>query len=402
MLTGLRTLAAVALVLAASGGLVRMSVALLDPFAPYPGHTADYGVARSRAIRAALPEIVARREKTVIVLGSSGVARAFVPPVFDAAFDGGGRYVSFNFAQLLQQPETALAMAKVIRATYAERDKRLAFTVFGISVPELTRGALRAARQKMPDQAFAFASMDALKYQARGDPFGAASDGLQLLLFGNVRPARVGLWLDDWMAERRAPCESGLKQPPEGEAAQAALDLFCHQLREQFPRGVPPWNPHTRGAIDFGLPETHAALNRMIELQPSTAPNPTGTAVPVTAVPATAVQRAPDNIDQDAVRMLIAAVQDLRAVSDRVIVLRDVMNPALLSPVPRVQLAQWRGIAERIAAEGGATLLDLNDGTFGPLDFGDRTHLHPLAAERFSALLAARLEPIVQDHRASR
>jgi hypothetical protein len=288
-------------------------------------------------------------------------------------------------------------MAKVIRATYAERDKRLAFTIFGISIPELTRDALRAARRKVPDQAFAFAGVDALKEEARTDPFGALDDGFQWLLFGNVRPARVGLWLEDWLANRPAPCESGLKQPPEGEAAQAALELFCQQLDRQFPRGVPPWNPKTRGAIDFGLPETRTALERLIELQPPTL------SAPSAAAPApTTVQRVPDNIDADAVRMLIAAVRELRAASDRVIVLRDILNPALLTPVPPVQLAQWRSMAERIASEGGAALLDLNDGTFGPADFRDRTHLHPLAAERFSALLAARLEPIVQDHRASR
>jgi hypothetical protein len=47
-------------------------------------------------------------------------------------------------------------------------------------------------------------------------------------------------------------------------------------------------------------------------------------------------------------------------------------------------------------------LLDFNDGTFVPSDFGDKTHLHPLAAERFSALLAARVQSMVQEDRASR
>lgn len=400
--TAFRTLSAAAFVVIASGVLVRAIGAAFDPFQPYPGHTADYGVARSRAIRAALPDIASRREKTIIVLGSSGVARAFVPSVFDSAFDGGdGRHVSFNLAQLLLQPETALAMAKVIRETYEERDKRLFVTIFGISVPELTRGALRAARRKMPDQAFAFANADVLKERASADPLGALSDALELLVFGNVHPARVGLWLEDWMANRRPPCESGMKQPPDGPAAQAVFNVFCQELRAQFPRGVPPWNPNTRGGMDFGLPATRTTLERLVDLQTTSAP-PAAPPPPAAAPAWSAAQRAPDDTDADGVRMLIAAVQELKAVSDKIFVLRDVMNPALLTPVPPAQLARWREVAERIAREGGAPLLDFNDGTFVPSDFGDRTHLHPLAAERFSLRLAGRVQSMAQDHRASR
>jgi hypothetical protein len=117
--TALRTVSAAALVVFAGGALVRAIGAAFDPFQAYPGHTSDYGVARTRALRAALPGIADHPEKTVIVLGSSGLARAFVPAAFDAALDGGGeRYVSFDMAQLLLQPETALAMARVIRSTY--------------------------------------------------------------------------------------------------------------------------------------------------------------------------------------------------------------------------------------------------------------------------------------------
>jgi hypothetical protein len=389
---------ATALVVAASGVLVRTIGAALDPFQQYPGHTADYGVERTRAIRAALPGIVDRPEKTVIVLGSSGLARAFVPSVFDAALDRGtAHHASFYVAQLLLQPETALAMAEVIRDGYAARDKRLWITIFGISVPELTRDALRAARHRMPDQAFAFESAAGLKARAGTNPLGAFGDGFQLLVYGNVRPSRIGLWIEDWMAARPAPCESGLKQPQTGEAAQAALDVFCNELHKQFPRGVPPWNPNTRGGIDFGLPLTRDSLERLIEVQPSSASSPG-----VTLAAQSTSQRAPDNIDADAVRMLIAAVRELGTVSDRVFVLRDVMNPDLLTPIPPAQLVQWREVAERIAREGGARLLDFNDGTFVPCDFGDRTHLHPIAAERFSSLLAARIQSTLEEHRASR
>ena len=99
---------------------------------------------------------------------------------------------------------------------------------------------------------------------------------------------------------------------------------------------------------------------------------------------------------------MIAAVRELAAVSDHVFVLNDIMNPASLTAVPSELLAHWREIAERIAHDGGAPLLDFNDGSFVPSDFGDRTHLHALAAQRFSALLAARLQPMVGEHRASR
>ena len=149
--TALRTVAAAALVVLTGGALVRTIAASFDPFQPYPGHTADYGITRSRAIRSALPQIVASPQEGVIFLGSSGLGRAFVPGVFDDALDHGhGRYASFNLAQLLFQPETALAMAKVIRQSYEASHKRIGITIFGVSVPELTRGAVQAARRGMP------------------------------------------------------------------------------------------------------------------------------------------------------------------------------------------------------------------------------------------------------------
>jgi hypothetical protein len=108
----------------------------------------------------------------------------------------------------------------------------------------------------------------------------------------------------------------------------------------------------------------------------------------------------PDPIDEEAVRTVIAAIRELRAVSDHSFVLRDILNPEIQQS--HAQLAEWRAVAERIAHESEARLLDFNDGTFAPADFGDRTHLHPLAAERFSKLLAARVQATVQDDRASR
>ncbi len=369
--------------------------AAFDPFQAYPGHTSDYGVARTRAMRAALPDIADRPENAVIVIGSSGLARAFVPAAFYASLDvGRERYVSFNMAQLLLQPGTALAMARVIRRTYEARRKRLGITIFGISVPELERAALRAARDKMPDQAFAFTNAAGLADRARTRPLEAMTDALTFLVFGDVRPERVELWLDDWARARPSPCESGLKQPPDGKEAKAELDAFCAELRRQFPRGVPPWNPATRGGFDFGLPATRPALERLVALQSDaiSAPLPP----PAGRIP----ER--DDIDEDAVVTMIAAVRELTAVSEHTFVLRDIMNPLLLSPLPPARLAQWRDVAERIAREGGAPLIDPNDGAFGPADFGDRTHLHPLAAERFSSLLADRLKPLLEGSRAPR
>ena len=379
----------------ASGASVRAVGAAFDPFQAYPGHRSDYGVARVRAMREALPDIVDRPEKTVVVLGSSGLARAFVPAAFDAALQGAGeRYVSFNLAQLLLQPETALSMARVIRQAYEARHKRLGITVFGISIPDLNRAALRAARRKMPDQAFAFTSAAELSIRAREHPLEAMTDALTLLFFGDVRPERVGLWVEDWAQAKPGPCESGLRQPPVGQEAQAELDAFCVELRRQFPRGVPPWNRAMRGGFDFGLPATRPMLERMVALQAEsiTAPLPP----PVAPIPEH------DDIDEDAIRTLIAAVREIAAVSEHTVVLRDIMNPVLLAPLPPARFAQWRGLAERIAEEGGAPLIDLNDGSFTPIDFGDRTHLHPLAAERFSSLLAGRIEPLLEGRRASR
>jgi hypothetical protein len=393
--TALRTVSAAALVVLGGGAAVRAIGAAFDPFQAYPGHTSDYGVARTRAMRAALPDAADRPEKTAIVLGSSGLARAFVPAAFDAALDGGGeRYVSFNMAQLLLQPGTALAMARVIRGTYEARHKRLGLAIFGISVPELTRASTRAARDKMPDQAFAFTNVAGLGERARTRPLEALTDGLTFLVFGDVRPERVGLWIEDWVRGRPSPCESGVKQPPEGEEAQHHLSAFCAELTRQFPIDVPPWNPGTRGAFDFGLPATRPMLERLVALQAETisAPLPP----PRGPVP----ER--DDIDEGAVVTMILAVRELAAVSDRPVVLRDLMNPLLLAPLPPARLAQWRGVAERIAREGGAPLIDPNDGAFGPADFGDRTHLHPLAAERFSSLLAERLAPLLEGRLAPR
>lgn len=386
---------AAALVVLAGGALVRVVAAAFDPFQAYPGHTSDYGVARTRALRAALPAIADRPEKTVIALGSSGLARAFVPTAFDAALDDAGEhYLSFNMAQLLLQPETSLAMARVIRSTYEARHKRLGITIFGIAVPDLARPAVRAARSKMPDQAFAFTSTAGLLDRARTRPLDATTDALTYLVFGDVRPERVTLWIEDWAKARPSPCESGLKQPPDGKEAQAELDAFCAELRRQFPRGVPPYNPATRGGLDFGLPATRPMLDRLATLQADaiSAPLPP----PAGPIP----ER--DDIDEDAVVTLIAAVRELAAVSDHLIVLRELMNPVLLAPLPPARLSQWRSVAERIARESGVPLVDPNDGTFGPADFGDRTHLHPLAAERFSARLAGRLLPLLEGSDASR
>jgi hypothetical protein len=395
----LRTVAAAALVVLAGAVPVRLIGAALDPFQPYPGHTADYGVVRPRAIRAALPAIVDRPEEVAVVLGSSGVARAFVPQTFDDALARGGkRYASFNLAQVLFQPDTALAMAKDIRETYEERNKRIGITIFGVSVPDLARDSLRAAQRTMPDQSFTFASADVLEDRARTDPFGALGDGVELLLFGNTRPERVGLWLEDWTLGRPPGCNSGLKQPPEGAEANAALVSYCAELAKQFPRGVPPWNSKTRGGLDFGLPATRPMLERLVALQASAA---SSRSLP-TAPPPDPSRKIPDDMDEAAIRTLIAAVRELKAVSAATFVLRDILNPAVVASFPPAQVARWRAVAERIAREADAPLLDFNDGSVVASDFGDRTHLNPLAAERFSSLLAARVRPMVQENHASR
>jgi hypothetical protein len=395
--TALRTVAAAALVVLAGSLPVRWIESALNPFEPYPGHTAPHGIARSRAIRSLFPEIAGRDEKTVIVLGSSGVARAFVPSVFDAALAGGGkRYVSYNLAQMLLQPETSLAMAKVVRHAYAERHKRLAMAIFGISVPELNHDSVRAAQRNMPDQPFTFANWETLAEQMHTDPLGALSDGLFLLFFGNIRLERVRLWLDDWISARPVGCDSGLKQPPDGDDELAVLTDYCAELHRQFPVGLPPWNPTSRGALDFGLPATRPMLERLVEMQARDLPPQ-----PQDAPARAGVVR---DIDEESIRTLIAAVRELKSVSDVTFVLRDISNPALLAPVPAEQRAYWREVAERIAREGDAVLLDLNDGALAAADFLDRarTHVNPLAAERVSAVLAARVGPIVQEHRASR
>jgi hypothetical protein len=394
--TALRTVLTVALVLMTSGVVVRSIASLFDPFQPYPGHVADYRIARSRAIRAALPDIADEPRKAVLVLGSSGLARAFVPSVFDDALEGPRkRYGSFNLAQLLLQPETALAMAKLIRQAYEARNKHVGITIFGISVPEMTRGAVLTARRVMPDQDYTFATEELLAQRAHDDPVAAVDDGLELLLFGNVRPPQVGRWVEDWAAGAPPPCESGMKQPPDSRDGYAALVDYCRELRAQFPRGIPAWDMATRGGFDFGLPVTRPMLERLIESQ--AAPPPAAT-----LDGGRVANTVPGDIDEDSVRTMIAAARELKAVSDHLFVLRDVMNPDIATAQSPERRAQWRDIAARIAREVDAPLLEFNDGTFPASDFGDRTHLHPLAAERFSSLLAARVQSVALDDRASR
>jgi hypothetical protein len=132
-------------------------------------------------------------------------------------------------------------------------------------------------------------------------------------------------------------------------------------------------------------------LERLVAATAATSPAPPAT--PATPAPKSA-PASPD-LDDEAVRTMIAAVRELAAVTDHTFVLRDLLNPATLAPLPPATLEAWHGVAERIAREGHAPLLDFNDGTFAPSDFGDRTHLNPLAAERFSSLLAARVREAV-------
>jgi hypothetical protein len=391
--TALRVVLAATLVVVIGALPVRLVAHAFDPFAPYPGHTADYGIERSRAIRVALPAIAEQKEDVAIVLGSSGIGRAFVPAAFDGALASSGkRVVSYNLAQFMLQPETALATARFARSTFEERHKRIGIAIVGVSVPELARDSVRAAARAMPDQAFTFATADSLLERAHTDPAAAFDDALDLALFGNVRPARLKRWTDDWWAAHPVGCNSGMKQPGDTPEQYAELVIYCKELNRQFPKGVPPWNTATRGALDFGLPETRPMLEKVIALQnasaPATLPAPDPKA------------KAREDVDEAAILTTIAAVRELAPVSDRIFVLREVLNPAVLATFPAAQSAYWRNVAARIAREGGATLLDLNDGTLTPAEFGDRTHLNPIAAERFSRELASRVRPMVlrEDH----
>lgn len=393
--TALRVVLAAALTVLGAGAVVRGITAAFDPFEPYPGHASDYGVERTRAARAMIPEIAARDEPTVIVLGSSGIARAFVPAAFDAAARADGDAVtSHDLAQLLAQPETLRAMARVIRSTYEARGRRMRMAILGVSVPELARAGVRAARRLMPDQPFAFTTLRGLAERAHVDPSAALTDGLSFAIFGDVRPARVGQWLEDAARPKPWRCESGMRQPPVGDEARAAMDAFCAELRRQRPAGLPAFDRAARGGYTFGLPETRPLLERLASLQAAWAVEPPP--LPADPIPAR------DDLDEDGLRLLADAARDLAAVSDTTVVLSDLLNPVLVAPLPPSRFAQWREAAERIARDGGATLVDPNDGSLRATDFGDRTHLSPLAAERFSTELWPRLHALERGRDAPR
>ena len=283
-------------------------------------------------------------------------------------------------------------MAKAIRRSYEARHKRLGIDDLRRLGPRAdARVACRPARRGMPDQAFVFASGDVLSSRAHADPLGVIGDGLELLSSATSVPRRSGA---GWKTGSRAgppACESGMQQPPEARRPRHQA-TFCAELHTPVSARRPRVEPENARRFRLRPPATRPTLTRLIELQASVAPTP-----PLPDAAHGPALKDPNDIDEDAVRTMVAAVQELKAVTGHTFVLRDIMNPALLEPLPAEELAHWRAVAERIARESDATLLDLNDGTFVASDFGDRTHLHPLAAERFSSLLAARVRPMVQE-----
>ena len=100
------------------------------------------------------------------------------------------------------------------------------------------------------------------------------------------------------------------------------------------------------------------------------------------------------DFDPAAVRDVITTVQHLTRLARRVVLVRYPENVTALPTSGRVHEAQpeWSAICQRVAQETGAPLLDLSRAEgFAPRDFYDYYHLVPTAAERASALLAARV-----------
>ena len=349
-------------------------------------------------------------QEAVLVLGSSGLGRAFVPVAFDDALDNGrGRFVSYNLAQPLLQPETALAMAKPIRQTLRGRACGIGITIFGISVPELKRGAVGAARRGCPIRRSSSRAPETLYDRARDDLPRRLADGLQLALFGNVRP-RAGRSLARRLAfgdssALRVRHDAATGGPGRSGRARGLLPgAACPVSRAACPPGT--WARAAR--IDFGLPATRPMLERLATLQ-TFSPSPPRTrsvagqlAFPATRGRAQPNANDPNDIDEDAVRTMAAAVQELKArQSSHVCPPR---HPEPGAPPARVpaELAHWRDVAGRIARAERRPLLDFNDGTFVPLILAIERTCTPWRPSASRSLLAARMRPLVQDDRASR
>jgi hypothetical protein len=347
----------------------------------------------------------------VVAFGSSVTEAAFVPAAFDQdppslsptpspapapapapAPKPGTTTRAYNFGQLALSADLQVLFA----ARAARRASERAIGQTDVVLLELTpRTFSRTFSEVLRDKAQDYYwPRRALLSQApelwptvRAHPAEALRGAFYHHLFADVPPRAVRTWLGAKLDELTAspPCLDLMNLNFLVPSIQGEITAFCAERAKVFPPGtrVPVYDPETRGFIP-GYARLRPAYERLL--------------VAINAAPGRESALAPEawemDFDPAAVADVITTVQHLKQLARRVVLVRYPENITDLPSSGPVHDAQpaWAAICQRIAQETGAPVVDLSRAEgFSRRDFYDYYHLVPTAAERASALLAARL-----------
>lgn len=339
-------------------------------------------------------EVAGRR--VVIAFGSSVTEAAFVPDAFDEVTRARGHAtVSYDFGQLALAADLQVLFAARAARRVAERGIGPADAVLVELTPRtFSRAFAEVLREKAQDY---YWPRRALLSEApelwptfRAHPGEALRGAFYHHVFADVPPRAVRTWLGARLDElvTTHPCIDLMNMNFLVPSIQGELDAFCAERAKVFPPGavVPAYDPETRGFIP-GYWRLRPAYQKLLAA--------------IDAAPGRQGPLAPEawemDFDPAAVRDVVTAVQHLRRLARRVVLVRYPENVTALptsGPVHDAQAA-WSAICTRVAGDTGAPVLDLSRAEgFSPRDFYDYYHLVPTAAERASALLAERLPPL--------
>lgn len=329
----------------------------------------------------------------VIAFGSSVTEAAFMPDAFDEEARARGRAtVAYDFGQLALSADLQVLFAARASRRAGERGIGQAEVVLVELTPRtFSRTFSEVLRDKAQDYYWPrralLSESPELWPTVRAHPGEALRGAFYHHVFADVPPRAVRTWLGAQLDELTTthPCLDLMNLNFLVPTIQAELDAFCAERAKVFPPGtrVPAYDPETRGFIP-GYRRLRPAYQRLLSA--------------IDAAPGREAALAPEawemDFDPGAVRDVITTVEHLTRLARRVVLVRYPENVTALPTSGRVHEAQpeWSAICQRVAQETGAPLLDLSRAEgFAPRDFYDYYHLTPTAAERASALLAARL-----------
>ena len=361
--------------------------------------------ARVRQAVAALPEVAARPDPTLIFFGSSLVWNGFSSRVFDGRLrEQGVELSSFNFGFGGMNPSSQRLLAQRMAHEYRVRGRRLAltlveFTPFQATVARGENDALAFEQHEIvltrpvdmarlgldsPELAVRYLTAH---YLRKSISSGTVTGVWSFIIRG------VGASLD-------AEPEAIASDPDEGDGEQPArtggsereiggLDLLFEILREN--RGLPPfWGFDFRGDLILGSPALQAKI--------------ASTRVPTDESLQADVERRIRccdllelHFDERLVADFIALVHELAAVSDQIQVVVLPVNHAWVKRSSASQ-ERLRVVLERIGAETGVTIADFSSMPgIETQHFIDSTHLwFTLGAEVFSTRLADHYAPLLR------